>query len=51
MIVCTSGPGNSGNGLHGQPLMVVAILNEPLLNSEQESDSSYYREPLDPDFD
>jgi hypothetical protein len=33
--------------LNGQPAVVVAVLDEPLLDSEEESGSTYFRDPLD----
>jgi hypothetical protein len=33
--------------LAGQPAVVVSVLDEPVLDNEQESGSTYFREPLD----
>jgi len=33
--------------LHGQPAVVVAVLDEPIRDSDQESGSTYFRDPLD----
>ena len=32
---------------YGEPVVVVALLDEPIVNPDQESGSPYFREPLD----